>query len=298
MLAAAWIAIEKFFSSPLFSSALVALLGAFFGAKTAQGTAERNRFRDEMVKEVRDTNAAISLSLSICSSLMAMKRQHLRSIKTIFARDHTDLLEYIHKRKLGQTQEPFQLQADLRGLPVPSLATDTLRAHVLDRLSVVGRPLNLAVSAAESSSALCQAIASRNEQLAAFKAAGGPNDKNFMARYFGLPNSEGQIDQIYSDTLGAIVLHTDCVIFFTYLLCSDLKTHGEKLVLKYKERLGDKGAPKVSAADFSKPKEEGLIPSDEEFSDWFTAFVKHPETTTRWVRMKLALRNRLAFWKS
>src|SRR5437667_12249063 len=127
-LMAAWLALKQFFASNLFSSALVALAGAFFGAKTAQGTADRNRFRDDMAGEIRDTNAAISLSFAISNSVMAIKRQHLRSLKEAFVRDKNALVEYERKRKTGEIQgnAPYELRVDLRYLPVPSPPTDTL----------------------------------------------------------------------------------------------------------------------------------------------------------------------------
>ena len=81
---------------------MVALAGAFFGAKTAQGTAARNKFRDDMTKEIRDTNAAITLSFAISNSAMAIKRQHLRSIKETFDKDKKDLIEFERKRKTGE----------------------------------------------------------------------------------------------------------------------------------------------------------------------------------------------------
>ena len=292
----AWAGIKQFIDSSFFTSAVVALAGALVGAKTAQGTADRNRFRDDIVKEIRDTNAAISLSYAICNSVMAIKRQNLRRIKGDFERERLALIEHQRKRKTGEIQgdKPYESTVALMGLPVPSLPTDTLRARVLDRLSVVGRPLNLAVSIAESSAALVEATSSRNEQIKVFKAAGGTADNAFMTRYFGLPTRDGHVDQVYRNTLDAMVLHTDCVIFFTYLLCADLKEHADNLVKKYKRRLGKKGVPRVSEVDFSHAKLDQLIPSNDEFASWFTAFVKHPEPVSRFERAWQALRARTA----
>ena len=273
-------------------AAVVAIAGAFFGAHTAQRIADRNRFRDEIVKEVRDTNAAISLSYAICNSVMSMKRQNLRPLKGDFERSRLAVIEHQRQVKVGETSPDtvLQLKVGLLGLAIPSLVTDTLRSHVLDRLSVIGRPLHLAVSASESAASLVEAMNSRNEQIEAFKKAGGAADKAFVARYFGLPARDGEHDEVYLNTLDAMVLHSDSVIFFTYLLCGDLQEHGERLLTRYRRRLGRKNVPRINEVDFSPAKANQLIPPDAMFSDWFTSFVKRPEPVSRWKRAWRVLR--------
>jgi len=237
------------------------------------------QFRDDITKEIRDTNAAITLSFAICNSAMAIKRQHLRSLKATFDKDKKDLIEFARKRKTGEIQgnEEYVIQVDFRYLPVAKMPTDKLQAHVLDRLSVVGRSLNLAVHIAESSIALGESTASRNEQIKAFRASGTPRDRAFMARYFGLPSGDGEVDEIYATTIDAMVLHTDSLIYFTALLCSDLKEHGDELLSKYKKRLGRRNAPVITEVDFSSARVDNMIPPDKEYESWHTAFVKRPK---------------------
>lgn len=288
----AWQWIVQLVTSHLFESGLVALAGAYFGAKTAQGTAARNKFRDDMTKEIRDTNAAITLSFAICNSAMAIKRQHLRSLKATFDKDKKDLIEFERKRKTGEIQgnKMYEIRVDFRYLPVAKMPTDKLQAHVLDRLSVIGRPLNLAVHIAEAATALGESTGNRNEQIKAFRADGVQRDRAFMARYFGLPSGDGEVDEIYSTTIDAMVLHTDCLIYFTALLCSDLKEHGDELLVKYKQRLGSKGAPAITEVDFSSARADNMIPPDSEFASWHTAFVKRPKPLSLGQRTLRALR--------
>lgn len=289
-LSLAWQWVIQLVSSHLFESGLVALAGAYFGAKTAQGTAARNKLRDELTKEIRDTNAAISLAFAISNSVMALKRQHLGSLKEGFDKDKKDLIEFERKRKTGEIQgnKEYVVRCDFRYLAVPNPPTDTLQAHVVDRLSVVGRPLNLAVAIAESAVALRESIANRNEQIKAFRSEGVKRDRAFMARFFGLPTGDGEVDEIYSTTLDAMVLHADCLIYFTYLLCDDLQVHGARLVDRYRKR--SKQAPRVTQVDFAPAKANNLIPPESEFESWSTAFVKLPEPLTRWERVLVALR--------
>ena len=287
----AWQSIVQLVGSHLFESGLVALAGAYFGAKTAQGTAARNKFRDDMTKEIRDTNAAITLSFAVCSSAMAMKRQHLRSLKETFDHDESALLEYERKRKTGEIQGNvrYEQRFDLRFLQVPNPPTDKLQSHVLDRLSVVGRPLNLAVSISESAAALREYTANRNDQIKSFRADKEPRDRAFMARYFGFPH-DGEQDEILATTINAMVLHADCVIYFTYLLCSDLKEHGDELLVKYKRRLGAREAPGITEVDFSPARTDNMIPPDSEFASWHTAFVKRPKRLSLGQRIFRVLR--------
>ncbi len=287
----AWQWIVQFVGSHLFESGLIALAGAFFGAKTAQGTAARNKFRDDITKEIRDTNAAISLAFAVCNSGMQVKRQHLLPLKRDFERGRQGLIEHLRKRKTGEIQgdAPYVLKIGLLGLPVPSIASDTLRSHVLDRLSVVGRPLNLAVSASESTAALVEAVTNRNALIKDFREAGGVKAENFMARYFGLP-FQGETDEVYLNTLDAMALHVDSLIYFTHMLCGDLKAHGESLLVKYRKTLKNKNVPRITEIDFTKAYAEKLIPSDEQFASYVSAFVKRPEPLTRWQRVLSALR--------
>ena len=84
-----------------------------------------------------------------------------------------------------------------------------------------------------------------------------------------------------------MVLHADCLIYFTYLLCDDLQAHGAGLVKKYKKR--SRQAPRVTEVDFAPAKVSNLIPPGSEFESWSTAFVKLPQPLTRWKRVLVAL---------
>ena len=59
--------------------------------------------------------------------------------------------------------------------------------------------------------------------------------------------------------------------------CSDLKEHGDELVVKYMQRLGAKGAPGITEVDFSPARVDNMIPPEAEFASWHTAFVKRPK---------------------
>ena len=143
------------------------------------------------------------------------------SLKATFDKDKADLIEFERAHKAGELKGKaavYEIKVDFRYLAVPNPPTDTLRLHVVDRLSVIGRPLNLAVAISESAVAMRESIENRNEQIKAFRAYDVARDRAFMARYFGLPTGEGEVDEIYSTTLDAMALHADCLIYFTFPL--------------------------------------------------------------------------------
>lgn len=136
------------------------------GAKTAQGTAERHRLGAELIKEIRATNAAISVCISVFNAAAGLKNQQVRPMKDAF--DKARLVVVEHRRKLvgGETLPPPRVFADLRLLPMPSMPTDTLRSHLLERLSATGRPLSLATEIESGRRLLDEVITHRNTLIA------------------------------------------------------------------------------------------------------------------------------------
>jgi uncharacterized membrane protein len=64
---------EKFFDSAFMIAVIGSLAGAFAGAYGAQRTVERNKVREQILAEVRNTNATIMVAFSICGALLSVK---------------------------------------------------------------------------------------------------------------------------------------------------------------------------------------------------------------------------------
>ena len=270
-----WENVKAFGNSNFLTALVGSLAGAFAGAYVAQRIAERNKTREELLKEIRNTNAAIMLSFSICNSLLALKKQHVKSLKEDFKSSLAEFLEQSRKfQKTGEIQggSPYHFKADLQSLPTSQLPTETLQKQVFEKLSVGGRPLSLVTSLIESTTLLNGSIEKRNQLIEQYKATSAVKDPKFVLRYFGLPYGDGQINLDYPDTIDAIYNYTNAGIFFSHLLCGDLNQHGKVLSAEFKKRFG-KGAPRVNEADFEKPKAAGLLPGNEGYSDWLNAFV-------------------------
>ena len=66
-------------SNSAFTTSLVgALAGAYAGAYAAQKIAERSKERAEFQAQIRNTNAAITLSFMVCNAAISLKRQRQR----------------------------------------------------------------------------------------------------------------------------------------------------------------------------------------------------------------------------
>jgi hypothetical protein len=267
-----------------FATSLVgALAGAFAGAYMAQRIAERGKLREALVPELRSVNAAIALASEIVNTLLALKAQHVASINSAYLAECTRYKEYMAKRATGQIQGnmPFPLQVDFRYTPTLSTPVEMLRDLVLGKISATGRPLHLAASLPEALRNLNASIARRNEFIEHFKGRHFPAGTDPVALYLGLASADGRASQGYGDTLSEISSFADDALFFGELLCRDLRDYGQGLA----ERLGKllkATPPRVHAVDFSKAKADNLIPKDEDYASWLTAFEPPAKAKRRW----------------
>lgn len=251
--------------------------GAIGGALGAQRIVERSRKREERLKELRYTNAAIMVAHTICNAALAIKKQHVRPMREAFQKLREDLEAFKKKWHANQIAPDveFRLQMDMRTYPAPILPVETLKHVVFQELSAVGRPLALVAVIEQSLIGLESAIAKRDQLIQKF-ASGEIPEKNHMHYYFGLPLPGGHLNQEYPDLVEAIYSYTDDLAFFSYQLCNDLMKHGanvrEALTKKPTKRL-----PNVSEADFSGPLMSGLLPPDSHYGEWVNAFVERPE---------------------
>lgn len=248
------------------------LTGAIGGALGAQYIAERMKRREERVREIRNTNAAIMTCFSICNTALIIKNQHVEPMRSAFEKQKADLEMFKAKQAEGKSlsDQVHQVTADFRQFSAPIAPIDTLKNIVFERISLYGRPLALVSVLEQSLTGLAQAIGHRGELIQRFQSGVIPKER-FAHHYFGLRQANGETDQEYSDTVSVIASYTDDVAFFSALLCEDLIKHGEE-VRALVAKPNDKSVPRVSKADFSGPKAKGLLPSDKDYADWLSGF--------------------------
>ncbi len=276
-LAAHWQDAKDFLNSVFFTAIAGSLAGAFFGAYAAQKVAETSKRRDELLKEMRITNAAIMVSFGICNTLLSAKKQHIRALKENFDTQSASLQAFMENNARGADDGNaiFEHRADFQTLPIIQLPTDILQKQVFESLSLGGRPLSLTTTLGQAVDGLNTAIENRNEFIANHYANRTPDNETF-ALYFGLPFNGRRVNKVYPDMIQSIYAQADDSIFFSQLLCKDLEEHGNQIAAQFKKRFG-KGAPKIARPIFTNAEQEGLMPESENYSDWANMFVKTPE---------------------
>jgi hypothetical protein len=127
-----------------FTIALIgSLSGAFGGAIAAQRVIERTKRREVLLSEFRNNNAAIVVSLSICNSILSLKKQHSLPLYEKFKADQAAIEKFNENAFLGNLagEKIFQYEADFKIFSAPSIPIDTLKDLVFNKISANGRAL-------------------------------------------------------------------------------------------------------------------------------------------------------------
>jgi hypothetical protein len=272
------------FAKNLFSSAFVtvvtgSLVGAFAGAYGGYMIVERGRVREELLKEIRNTNAANMVSFGICNSLLSTKQQFVKPLKEKYDSQRAEFLEHKRKRETGEVGKDaiFEVKLDFQTFTLPPFAVDILQTQTFEKLSLVGRPLLLVTSLRQALHSLEQALAARNALIASYKADSPVSQDALIPRYFGLLYSGGNVNQNYPSSIEAIFSLTDSALFFSCQLCRDLTEHGDHIVAAFKKKFGS-GAPSIARPDFTNAETTNLMPASDSFADWIGMFVNQADS--------------------
>lgn len=258
-----------------FSTALLgSLAGAFAGAIAAQRIVESNKAREELLKELRNTNAAAMAAFTTCNTSLALKKQHVQPLQTQFITGKKNLEQFKAQRASAQIQgsATYHFISDFRTFPAPVVPIDSLKDLLFNKISVGGRPLSLVCAIEGATLGLKEAIGARHALIERIKSGNIPEDK-IISYYFGFPLPNGDTNQEYPDLVYAIHSYCDDLAFFSHLLCCDLASHAKDLYAKLTKRQ-QKVAPKPTEADFTAARDSGLLPPDAQYKDWLHAFRK------------------------
>lgn len=289
-----WPSVRDFFNSTFFTAILGSFAGAVGGAYAAQRIVARNKERDELLTEIRNTSAATVAAFAVCNSFVTIKQQHIRPLKDTFERQKAELQSFLTERRLGQIPPnlPFSFTADLRSLFLPPFQMDTLQELVFERLSLdERRPLMLISALGETGHGLNTSVDNRNRLIASYKAMDFAENE-LLYLYFGLPRQTTRItNDEYPSLIDAIYRQTDDGIFLSKLLCEDLFAHNVALVNRFKMAFKKSAPTIIDKPDFTKPIKGGLMPNDANYADWFTLFEKRSQAPLQrptWRRVKNA----------
>jgi hypothetical protein len=254
-----------------------AFIGTFYGAKIAQNIAQDSKIREEKLTEIRDVNAALTLTFYVGNALLTFKSQHLQRFKTNYE-DHRLIWLSILEARRNHTAEP-QFPADmepvdLSGISPINIPVESLQKLILEKISLQARPLAALLEIINTNMELNFIIEQRNKLIEHFKATQlhVPRQQDFEALLYGTPNEHGFEDGSYRDLVEGIFIYLDQGIFFSKLLCDDLMSHGQKLCKEYSEKYNDK--QEIDEVDFLTEKSKIFMPDPASFEGWLSGFVK------------------------
>jgi len=244
-----------------------ASIGAFAGAWAAQRIAAAKKSKDDLILEIRNTNAAVSIAFDIFQTYISLKDQFVQPFKKNYAAEkkrHTDFLE-LQIAATG-TLDVLEFEMNFQTLPVSYMPIQRLQDIMFEKLSVVGSPLILISVLAKVVDAFATLIEQRNQLINDYKDNPILDETKKAHFYFGTQDADGHIDKSYSNFIDDIYKLNDDGIMYCKLLAEGLSSHGEDLKLSYKKQFGG-APPKIMKIDVSNIK-EGLVPSLEEYGDW------------------------------
>jgi len=158
-----------------------------------------------------------------------------------------------------------------------------LEEIILGKLSTAGRFVSTVTALGDAVRNLNEALQKRNELIGDYKARRIPAGADIPHLYLGLEYEGGHVNNDYGNTMEALDLYLNDVIFFGKLLCEELQLHGKKVAAQNRKHL--RGAPSnVVTVDFSTATKLGLIPDADDYKDWTSGFVEKAKPDERWWR--------------
>jgi hypothetical protein len=260
-LTAFWQTGTTFLNSNFFITIASSCAGAFFGAWGAQRIAARGKERDELLTEIRNTNATTMVAVGMCNSFLGIKRQTVKPLKDLY-----------DVQKAAYDDHSQKFVADLRSFFLPPFPIEILREQMFEKLSLSGRPLLLINALSETVHGVNTSIDNRNKLIEHYKTSRISPD-NLVSLYFGLPQASSHvINQEYPASIEQIYRHTDDGIFFSHMLSFDLFDHGKQLAQRFKQRFGKDAPAVLNKPDFTDA--AALMPEVGNYVDWFNVVKK------------------------
>lgn len=241
--------------SLLNSNFTAALSGALAGAYIAQRIARNDTAREELLREVKSTNAAISLAASTTNMYLSFKDQIVLKWSSRYVQE---LQRYVQLRKdlrngLLKAAADFHFQADLQATAPLHPAIQPLQKLVYEEISLAGMPLLKLATLALTIESLNQSIVAHHQFTQRFRKLISPEEK--AAMYFG-GEYKTATDETHPSLVKAIVSYTDDCIILSEEVRLALFDHGTAL------RKQGRNLPKVLKWDFNHARKKGLFPKD------------------------------------
>jgi len=278
------VAVRAVADSNFVTAVVGSLAGAFGGAWAAQRIAESSKLREELVKEIRNTNAAASMLYGIANAHLGLKQQFVKPMHDAYfdgLNRHT-LFERAIEAGTVPPQQRFDIKFDLQSLKPPYSPTEAIQQLMFNQISLTGAAPFVAQVLFSSIQSLNELLLDRNRLVEDWK-SNRPTD--LLQAYLGLPQ-QSSVDNRYKSCMEGMYLQTDNVIAFSTMVADALFEHGKSQRVRLRKRFHIDG-PLLHKFDFSRFEE--FLPPPEEFNN----FAKMFEADKRLPVTKQALHRRL-----
>lgn len=267
-----WQVSLEFLNSAFVSAFLSALAGAIFGVLGAQRLAERATRRKELLDALRQANALIVLAATIANQAMRLKKQHIEplSIDYFKERERAETLNdaYLH----GSAPDKISFNLEMMHITPLNTPIEALKNITYSAQLIPGMAIALVSMVEQSLIEMTHSIRIRSEQIERFKSQ-KMSSVISIQNYFGLLRRDGNTDALYHDSMVAIRVYTNDVIFFAVELTEELQAHANKIHEKLSNLTKD--AAKANAVDYSTPRKLGIIPPRKDYESWLSGFKSH-----------------------
>jgi len=146
-----------------------ALAGAWLGAYAAQRIAENSKIKDDLILEIRSTNAGIAIAFDIFQTNVTLKDQLFLALKNEFDTGKERHEEFLRKLQIDpQGTGAFEFVMDFQEFSPAYVPIEKLQEILFEKLSVVGKPLSLASVLMKSNFSLTANIEGRNQLINAY----------------------------------------------------------------------------------------------------------------------------------
>lgn len=257
------------FSSDFMLALLAAAAGAYFGAIGAQQISDKRRKQDLLLSEVREINAAIAISATICNQALVCKKQLTAPLLQQFLKDKELVVDALSKTPRGTVPS---VSLDMNTFSAPALPIKELTGLMFDRITCTGKELSALSMLNQSFDYFEKAIARRDALIERFRTGQVP--KALHAQYyFGQPLPENVVSNEVEDIYKIFNDCADDLAYFSSIICDELISLGHKKHVKLKKFMGE-NVPKITTFDLSPAKASGIFPNENNYSDWERGFAK------------------------
>lgn len=270
------------------SNFITALAGAFFGALAAYYIAKKHQQSVDLREEIRNINAAITLTYSVFISAISLKEQQINPLMEVYENTYRQYEEYITKESDGK-KEPFKGIVDMREVSTPFFPTETISEIIYGKITAPTRVATMFSALNHSTNSLIELFMKRHQIIYEWKSNQNITEKEKLEIYLGLVQEDETVDERYSNIMDEISKSLDNCIFYSYTIVKDLNKYGCILAKKF-------GKDTSIVVGIKLPNElinSGLMPDENNYRDWIDGF-KSNENLSR----NLTLWERLKFWNS